>query len=150
MPDIWRLAVLAVFVVTLLLGANAAYASPSSTTVETVSDEEMTVNYTVESSADAEYARNFLNNETITDSDGNTLSEGTDYDWNTSNGNVTWYDTAETTSGETVTIDYAYNRPTEGTRLTFGIMKIFGGLLGILLFVVSVSVMYDLGTGGGL
>jgi len=150
MPDIWRLAVLAVFVVTILLGANAVYASPSSTTTETVSGEQMTVNYSVESSADAEYARTFLNNETITDSDGNTLTEGTDYAWNTSNGNVTWFDTAETAADEIVTIDYAYQRPTEGTRLTHGITSIFGALLGVLMLVAGVSVMYDLGTGGGL
>lgn len=152
MPDIWRFAVLALFAVTILLGANAAYASPDATVLESVDNERLTVNYSVDSSVDgAQYARSYLDNETIVEADnGNTLEDGVDYEWDTTTGNVTWYDTAETDPGENVTINYTYWRPTDGTRLTAGIMGIFGGLLGVLLLVVGVGAMWNISGGGGL
>lgn len=151
MPDIWRFAVLSLFTVTILLGANAAYASPDATTLGSVANEQLTVNYSVESGVDEpQYVRTYLDNETIVDSGGTTLTEGTDYEWNTSVGNVTWIDTTETSEGETVTIDYAYRQPTDGTRLTAGIMGIFGGLIGVLLLVAGVGAMWDITGGGGL
>jgi len=149
MPDIWRFAVLAVFAVTLLLGANAAYASDDATTLESVTNESVTVNYSVDSQVNASYPRVFLDNETITDSGGATLTEGTDYDWNTSTGNITWYNTLQTSEGEQAHIDYAFRRPTTGTRLNGGILRVFGGLVGVLLLVVGVGAMWNISGGGG-
>lgn len=43
---------------------------------------------------------------------GNTLTEGTDYEWNASDGTIRFYNTAETSEGDTAYLDYTYTGTT--------------------------------------
>lgn len=70
------------------------------------------------------YAQSFYDNETITNSSGTQLQEGTDYDWNTSTGAVRWYDTSSVSDGEQMQIDYAYSAKTEQARTARKILSV--------------------------
>lgn len=61
-------------------------------------------------------ARSFYDDETVTNSSGATLSEGTDYEWNTSTGELYWYDTSSVSDGEQMAVDYNYSAPTQTAR----------------------------------
>ena len=63
-------------------------------------------NYTAVPQPD--YALRFYDNETFVNSSGTTLQEGTDYEWNASDGTVLFYGTAAVDDGEDNTADYAY------------------------------------------
>jgi hypothetical protein len=73
----------------------------------TVTNESITVDYgnlTYVSQDAGSYDSNVM----VYDSGDTELTEGMDYDWYANNGSVGWYNTTETTDGETATITYSY------------------------------------------
>ncbi|ELZ95001.1 hypothetical protein C440_07992 [Haloferax mucosum ATCC BAA-1512] len=54
-------------------------------------------------------------NETVVHN-GTTLTEGTDYRWNTSTGELTRLSGSSVPDGSTVTIDYAFEKPSQTTK----------------------------------
>lgn len=143
----------AVFIV-LVVAAMAAGASFSDAThVFTVEGESITVDYDDPVAVDsADVAVSFYDNETVYNASGDPLVEGTDYEWNTDNGSVTWFDTAATTDAETGSIDYAYDAPSERSRDLASVLSIGGyGLALALLLFGGVVVLGWLGLipGGG-
>jgi len=86
-------------------------------TTHSVTDEAATADVGNWTSVDApDYATSFYDNETITNSSGTQLQEGSDYDWNASTGSIRWYDTASVDDGESMSVDYSYRSKTETAR----------------------------------
>lgn len=68
------------------------------------------------SAAMSRYTQGFEDNETVYNSSGAELVEGTDYTWNTTSGAVTFKNTANTTEGNTANVTYTYQQNTEEIR----------------------------------
>jgi hypothetical protein len=80
---------------------------------------------------------------TIENATGDVLTAGTDYAWNETSGEVTWFDTNATTDGETAYIDYQYYTPTESQAAGGGLMQIGGIGLVLLLFLLVGQWVFD-------
>jgi len=86
----------------------------------TVTNESITVDYGNATAVDPPTkASSFDASVTVRNSAGDTLTEGQDYDWDPDDGAVTWYDTPDTTDGETASIDYGYSGPSQTARTIF-------------------------------
>lgn len=86
-------------------------------TTETVASESITVDVGNWTPVNAPtYAQTFYDNETVRNSSGATLVEGTDYKWSTTNGSIYWYSDGDFNDGATASVDYAYSAPTEESR----------------------------------
>jgi hypothetical protein len=119
-------------VVSLLLAATIGFAwaigaeyddAPEAN--HTVTNEQLTAdvgNYTRVDAPD--HALSFYDNETVTNSSGGTLQEGSDYEWNASDRTIYFYNSSTHVSdGEQVEIDYAYTSKIETAR---GLKTILG------------------------
>jgi len=88
---------------------SAEYDETPTETYETL-DEQLTAdagNWTATDSPN--YTLSWLDNETVRDADGNVLTEGTDYEWSTTNGSVYIYSgSTEVADGEQISVDYYY------------------------------------------
>jgi len=95
------------------------------------------------------YATTVYDNETLVNSSGSELTEGTDYDWNTSEASITWYNTSSTTDGANATLTYSYAAKPDTARQAEGIMQ---PLLTIALpaAVLLVATFAIVGVGLGL
>jgi hypothetical protein len=79
---------------------------------------------------------------TIT-ADGKTLSEGSDYDWNTTTGTVTWHDTPNN-AVDNATIAYEAYQRTEVTEVAWMVIAPLMGLFGLYAILVSVRALWGL------
>lgn len=95
------------------------------------------------------YATTIYDNETIVSDNGTTLVEGTDYDWNTSEPSITWYDTSNTTDGANATLTYAYAAKPTTARQGRDILQVLvtTALPAALLLVAAFTIV---GVGLGL
>lgn len=62
------------------------------------------------------YVQGFEDDEVIRNSTDTELTEGTDYEWNTTDGGVTFINTSSLSDGENVNITYNYSRNIEEVR----------------------------------
>jgi len=69
-------------------------------------------------------ANRYLDNETITNPADQTLSEGTDYEFNTSAGTVLYYGSSKVTDGATMDVEYWYAGPSESSRHIFDVVSV--------------------------
>ena len=76
------------------------------------------------------------NSETINNSSGTTLAEGSDYEIAYENGSIKAYDTASVTDGETLNATYDYEATSGMTTTVIGYGPLF---LGLLLLVTIAS-----------
>lgn len=106
-------------------------------------EETLTVDYSNESPVSENATiEGYGDNETIS-VDGTQLVEGTDYAWNTSSGNVTWYNTSNTTSGDSARVSYrAYQRTAE-SAMAWTIISPFMALFGLYGLIVSVRALWQ-------
>lgn len=89
--------------------AGAAY-QDTPAKVHNVENETIEVNFSSQTAVDAPgYTLGFYENETVYNSSGAELEEGDDYQFNATTGEVTWYNTAELTDGESASISYSYD-----------------------------------------
>lgn len=152
MSNIGKFAAVFALLVVIVLAVGASYSG--ATHIVTVDNESLTMSLpdgtsTVEGD---DLAVTFLDNETITNDDsGQTLSEGTDYEWDTSNGTITWLDSGKTSDGANASIDYAYNGHTQETEDLAAVLQQAGfGLSLVMLFMGAMVVLGWLGmTPGG-
>lgn len=70
------------------------------------------------------YVQGFEDDEVIRNGTGGELTEGTDYEWNTTDGGVTFFDTSNLTDSEDVTITYNYSRNVEEVREGDAILQV--------------------------
>lgn len=75
--------------------------------------------------------------------DGSILVEDEDYRWNSSSGAVTWINSSNTTSGDTVVIGYAAYQRTEESALAWTTIAPLMGLFGIFGFVAAVRALWS-------
>lgn len=88
---------------------------------------------------------------TVNNSSGHTLTEGTDYEYYQSNGTIKWYNTADTSDGETATVDYEYEAPKQMAQSVIGPLASsfdLGAVLPIVM-VAGMILFYLRGFGGG-
>lgn len=117
-------AIVLVAVLGIAWAVGAQYEATPETT-ETVNAEAVVADVGNWTAVDApDYARSFEDNETITNSSGTTLQEGSDYEWNTSTGEIYWYNTDRVDDGEEMSVDYAYSAKTEKARTAKKILAI--------------------------
>lgn len=120
------------------LGASAAFTGAANTYTESHAYE-IGTNITYDTPepvpASQEPVVDWLDNETVTNETGTSLSEGTDYDWNTLTGKLTVYDTAVTSSGEKVTIEYAYDGSSSRSAAANQVLGLTYRIMAILTIV---------------
>lgn len=129
----------------LILGLGLLFAGGANIGYETavddysVTNESITVDYSDPVQV-AETGVAYTHNDTVTvyNSSDALLVPGTDYDWNATSAAVTWYDTANTTDGETASITYDYTAPPDSNQAMFGVVQILGyGLVFILILLIG-------------
>jgi hypothetical protein len=108
-----------------------------------VSNESMTVEYgeyKPVDPAESHRLQSAADNETVNVS-GTTLAEGTDYEWNASDGTIIFFDTSATSPGQTAEISYTYQGTTKTAArwgqpifAIIGVLPVFA-LVGAFLFV---------------
>jgi hypothetical protein len=133
MPSIGTYA--SVFIL-LVIGALAAGAAFNGSTHVFVESDNVTVNYSTPQAVDTDQpAETFHDNETVSNQSGSTLTEGTDYDWNTSTGEVTFYNTSATSEGNTATVDFAYDGHSDRATSNRDVLSLLYriGALGLLV-----------------
>lgn len=149
--NLWTVAVLVVLCALLLPAVvNIGYQNTARTTV--VNDEAVTIDYQTNVTVDEDGSK-FFDNETITTDSGNTtLTEGTDYKWNTTTGTINWLNSSTTSDGETARIDYAVESHDQTTTNIVSVLAPWATILGLSVFVVGmfafINMVYDGGGGG--
>lgn len=117
-------AVVLIGVVGIAWAVGAQYEQGPETN-STVLDESVVVDVGNWTAVDApSYARRFLDDETVRNSSGATLTEGADYEWSTQNGSIYWYSGGSFTDGETGSVDYTYVAPTPEARAMKNIFSV--------------------------
>lgn len=125
---------------------NAAY--QESGQHYTVENESHIVDYDTPSSVDApEYTFSYNNTISVT-ANGSELTRGTDYEWNTSTGNITWVNSSATADGDTALVDYRYEAPTEDTRDRRNLLATLAQLLPYGALAVGVYAAIELTDSG--
>ncbi|MFW5905408.1 MAG: hypothetical protein ACOCUO_01010 [archaeon] len=134
---VFLFAVVLVGVLGIAWAVSAQYDQAPETTTN-VTDEDIVADTGNWTGVDApDYALSF-DDETITNSSGTQLDEGSDYDWNSSTGEIHWYNTSAVSDGETMQIDYSYSAKTEQARSVQTILAVPINLIlpaGILIVV---------------
>jgi hypothetical protein len=106
--------------------------------------ETLTVDYTAESAVvENATVEGYSDTVTIT-SGGQTLAAGTDYRWNADDGTVNWLDTANTTSGDSATIEYQAYQRTGESALAWTVISPLMGLFGLFALISSVRAVWEL------
>lgn len=106
-------------------------------------DETQTVDYgNVTAVSESSTAEGYGDSPTIV-VDGTTLTENTDYAWNTSSGEVTWYNTTNTSDSDTAEIDYTAYQRTAESAAAWSIIAPLMGLFGLFGFVASVRALWQ-------
>jgi len=126
--------------VVILVGvAGIAFSSAFvSGTPEQTANESLTVDYTTEVSV-AQSAIEYGDSPVLTNSSGDELERGTDYAWNNTVGNVTFSNTPNTTSGETVAIEYRYRQPDETQQTTGQTLNASTTVLALAVMLLAVG-----------
>lgn len=102
----------------------------------TVTNESITVDYSG-SQPVAESGLEYADTVDVYNASGAELAAGTDYDWNATDGNVTFQNTSATTDGETATITYQYREASEQHETRAGIAGFVGQALTWLLVLLA-------------
>lgn len=79
---------------------------------------------------------------TLVNATGTTLVAGTDYSWDSDTGEISFQQTANTTSGESITITYRAYQRTDETELAWSLIAPFMGLFGLFGLLTSVRVLW--------
>lgn len=130
--------------VALLFAGSLSVAYQQSGQQYTIQNETHTIDYDTQSSVNAPERTFSYNNTVAVTANDTELTRGTDYEWNSSTGNITWLNTTATTEGDTALVDYAYEAPTEGTQERRNILASLAQLLPYGAFAVGVYAAIEL------
>lgn len=144
--------VLFAFVLVGVLGVAWAVSAEYQDAPETnysVSGEQITADVGNATTVDApDFALRFRDNETVRDSDGTVLTEGSDYEWNTSIGAIQWLSSPEYADGETMSVDYAFVGKTPEARQLRNVLAVpIEVILPAGILVVAAMALAGLGAG---
>jgi len=143
---VFELAVVVVGVVLFLSMAGGAYAD--ATVNETVDSQTVTVNYSVDSQLDATDVVSY-GDATVRNASGDVLTEGTDYDYERSAGEINWTNTANTTAGTNATATFEYVTHQEQARLVATLLQPLSTVLGFAPWLVGLGVVLLVVRSGG-
>ena len=152
MTKTFNIVATALFLVVLLVGANAAYADSGQ--VQDIDNESITVDYSQDVAVDKD-GHDYGNDEIVRNSTDSVLEAGTDYRWDASNGTIEWINTTATTDGEAASISYSVEQRSQATELAATVVQPLGHLVWISLFaavlfgVLRIATLNG-GKGGGL
>lgn len=139
--DEFKLAVFMLAFTFLAIGlASVSYAGTPATELYSDQNESVEVDYGNWSQLDQTFGAVYYDNETVENFQGQTLAEGTDYQYEPNNTSITFYDTSKTTDGETAYVDYPFlARPAmirQAVQTFGGIFRILGvvGGMGLMAF----------------
>lgn len=136
-------AIVTALIATGVIAVSQAY-QDTPTDVETVEDEQFVQsvgNWVSVDAASETGVTGFADDETVRNQDGQTLTEGDDYEWDAESGAVRILDTANTQDGATASIDYSYDqRPGQATAMIGPLAVVFeiSGVLPLVLAVAAV------------
>lgn len=105
--------------------------------------EDATVDYSNETAVEQNVTLEGYGDSTRITVNGTELTEGTDYDWNSDDGIVTWYNTTNTSDGETATVEYSAYQRTEESEMAWIIISPLMGLFGLFGFVAAVRALWQ-------
>lgn len=128
--------VLVVIIAFVATAGQAALAEGSTTTA--VGNEPVAVDYDQNSSVD-EDGLSYNASANVRNETGAALAAGTDYEWNTTTGSISWNPSADTTDGGTAYVDYAV---TQATEVSLGVSQI----VAVLLVAVGILAMWIVGS----
>lgn len=114
--------------------AGTPLSEEDTATVDYNNDTNLSVNSTLEG-----YSETI----TVTVND-NQLVGGTDYLYNSSAGSIDWQNTANTSSGDTATIEYQAYQRTGESELAWSVISPFFALFGLFALVASVRAIWTL------
>lgn len=140
------LVVAVLVVVGLPLGLNTA--ASDSGQLEVVENETVTVDYDSDIDLGPDHAYNFSDTVEVRNSSDAVLEEGTDYEWNATDGTLRFLNSSATSEGESATVTYEYQAQTAETRTVGTTLSPFAQFLGMLFFVVVVVGTAALTLGG--
>jgi hypothetical protein len=134
--------IVGIYVVSSIYGTMPAMATTA------VANESISVDYGNWTQVDNSYGEHYYDNESVYNSNGQVLVEGTDYEWSPSNQSVKFYNTTDTSDGATGSIDYAFDHKPDTARNAVGTIG-QGFVLGAVAVIVLVASLI-LGLIGGL
>ena len=137
--------IVGVFVVSSVFGTMPAMAMGS------VANEQVNADVGNWTQVDETYGEHYYENETVQNSSGANLTEGTDYEWSPSNQSVKFYNTASVSDNETMTISYWFDAKPEAARSSIGTIASAFSLGAVAVIVVVAALILNLigGFGGG-
>lgn len=138
------LALVGVLLGTGVLATSQAY-QDSPTHVESIDNESLTQKVGEWQSVDAATKDGFAgayDNETVRNSSGSTLTEGTDYEWNQSDGRIKFLDSSSTNNGSSAEIDYSYDQRSEMAVSMVGPLAAVFDMAGILPIVFVTGLVF--------
>lgn len=139
MTDGDTIAQVAVVILLLSLAAPALITAHDYAGTPIEYSEDVSVDYTSDSEVAANATQEgYSESVTITTSSGDTLAAGSDYAWNASTGTISWYNTSNTTSGATATVEYGAHQRTANTQVAWTILAPLMSLFGLFGFVAGV------------
>lgn len=110
----WGVLIVLIGIAVLLAGLSTGYQAAGYE--HTIENETHDVDYNAESSLDApEYTFSYSTTVTVT-ANNTTLDAGSDYEYNSSVGNITWLNSSATSDGDDAFVTYTYEAPTEGAH----------------------------------
>lgn len=143
MTDGDSIAQLAVVILLLVLAVPALATAYDYAGTPFDQSEDLTVDYTDGSQVSANATLEGYDDPEIVTQDGTTLVEGDDYAFDESSGDVTWYNTSNTSSGDTVTAEFVAYQRTAETQLSWQIVAPLMSLFGLFALVVSVRALWQ-------
>jgi hypothetical protein len=123
----------------IILGVGAVAFAPAyvdGADRQSVTNESITVDYSAPQSV-SESGLEYDDTVSVYNSSGAELAAGTDYDWNATDGTVTFQNTSATADGEAATISYQYRAASEQHETRAGIAGFVGQALTWLLVLMA-------------
>ncbi len=152
MTKTFNIVATALFLVVLLVGANAAYADSGQ--VSEIDNESITVDYSQDVAVDVD-GHEYGDDEVVRNSNDTVLEEDVDYRWDAGNGTIEWINTSATSDGESASVSYSVEQRSQATKLAANVLTPLGAivwvsLFGAVLFGVLRMATLNGGKGGGL
>lgn len=143
-------AVAAAIIIAGLFAVSAIFGAMPASELVTVDNETITADVGGTTQVSEDYGESYYDNESITNSSDTELVDGTDYEWNTDNGTVSWFDTANVSDGEQMSISYALDAKPAMARNSVGVVATAFELVALAVIALTAGlVLASAGVLGG-
>lgn len=133
-----------VAVVVLLLGLSVPALGTAYNYAGTPFDysESVTVNYSSPSAVSENATTEGYGDSPTVSANGDELVRGTDYDWDADGGQIAWYNTTNTSDGQSAHVEYVANQRTGETEMSWDILSSLMSLFGLFGFTSAVRALW--------